>query len=169
MLIYSNTFVKNNSFYRPPTKLREGNVFTVVFLFTRGMVSLVPGPCLVPGPMSFRGKVFSGPVFLPGGRYHWSHVSSTGRERVVYPIPLGYLWSHVPARVKVGGCTLPLEYPTPWYTLPQPREQQKRVVRILLECFLVVMLFPNVKFCRREPQHFGLFLIQHPVKSISSV
>ena len=41
-------------FYRPPTKLREGNVFTGVCLFTgRGRVSVAPGSFLVPGPMTF--------------------------------------------------------------------------------------------------------------------
>ena len=44
-------------YYRPPTKLRKGDVFTGVYLSSGrwGRVSLVAGPFLVPGPMSFLG------------------------------------------------------------------------------------------------------------------
>ena len=59
------TFPRANCFYRPPTKLREGNVFTGVCP-GGGWVSLVPCPfhgvSLVPGPFE-RGWV------CPGGGY----------------------------------------------------------------------------------------------------
>ena len=46
-------------YYRPPTKLWGGKVFTGVCVCVStgegGKVSLVPGPFLVPSPMSFPG------------------------------------------------------------------------------------------------------------------
>ena len=49
---------RQTNFYRPPKKLREGNVFTDMCLFTGGRVSLVPYPFVggrVSGGMVSRG------------------------------------------------------------------------------------------------------------------
>ena len=54
-------------FYRPPMKLREGNVFTPVFLSTGGMVSL---PVWLPGPM-FLGGGGSASGGLPSVMAFW--------------------------------------------------------------------------------------------------
>ena len=62
--------------YHPQTKLREGNTLASVCHSVQGRgdrVSLVPGPILVPSPMSFAGGVW----------YLWSQVlfgDEGGRE-----------------------------------------------------------------------------------------
>ena len=87
------------NYYRPPTKLREGNVFTGFFHSVRGSrVSLLSGLFLVPCPFREAGRV----SLVPSGR--GVRVSREGRV----------------------------------YT-PPPRESRplRRLLRILLECFLV--------------------------------
>ena len=79
----------------------------------------MPGPFLVPGPMSFRGD---------GVGYLCSHVPSGDG----YTLPPGYLPRTLPSLdTPPAKGTWDQKYPNP------PPEPQKRAVRILLECFLV--------------------------------
>ena len=63
------------NFYRPPTKLPEGNVFTSVCLSPGGIgwASLVPGPFFweasIPGPRSLPGGEYAGGRWVPRGEY----------------------------------------------------------------------------------------------------
>ena len=89
-------------FFRPPTKLRAGNVFTGVCHLSRRR-TLVPSPFLVPCP--FQGWGTSGPMSLLGmGRVSGGGVSRGG-------VSYG------------GGCALPLSVLSGW-VYPTPKKPQ---------------------------------------------
>ena len=94
--IYCYLYLQTYNFYHPPTNFWEDNVLTGVCFFTGGRVSLVPGPFLVSGPMSFRGL-----------GYLWSHVPS-GRRGEGISCLMSLLGIYLPLN------TLPLD------TLPLP-------------------------------------------------
>ena len=107
-------------FYRPQTKLREGNVFYTclsVVLFTGiGGLCMMSLPVWIPGPM-----------FLPRGLCLWSHVSSGGS--------LVFVQGGLPDRDPPGRDPLDKD----------PLYGKERAVRILLECILVTIVFTEKK------------------------
>ena len=120
-------------FYRPQTKLREGNVFTHVSL-SKGVVG-------VSGPMSLPGVGISGTRSFPENGYFWYQVPF---KRSVC-LGHGYVqgWVCLQGWICRGGWEhAPPPHPIPWDTIGN------RAVRILLECFLVVYVVTQKKIVK---------------------